>query len=83
MLKAVTPPFDVSVEVVNPVSGERVRCTPTMDAVYYAIKEAEYILSGQGLTREQTVRYHERYNAGMSWFMTFYPKEYRSLLQGL
>ena len=83
MLKAVTPPFDVSVEVVNPVSGERVRCTPTMDAVYYAIKEAEYTLSGQGLTREQTVRYHERYNAGMSWFMTFYPKEYRSLLQGL
>ena len=83
MLKAVTPPFDVWVDVVKRDSGERVRCTPTMEAVYCAIKEAEYNLSGQGLTREQTVEYHERFNAGIAWFKTYYPKEYRSLLQGL
>ena len=80
MLKAVTPPFDVSVDIVNRGSGESVRCTPTMEAVYWAIKKAEYNLSGQGLTREQTVEYHERFNAGIAWFRMYYPKEYMSLL---
>ena len=83
MLKAVTPPFDVSVDIVNRDSGESVSCTPIMEAVYWAIKRAEYNLSGQGLTRAQTVEYHERYNAGIAWFKTYYPKEYRSLLKGL
>ena len=80
MLKAVTRPFDVSVAVINPYSGERVSCTPTMDAVYNAIKIAEYNLSGQGLTREQTLKYHERFNAGIAWFRMYHPEEYMSLL---
>ena len=51
-----------------------------MEAEYWAIKKAEYNLSGQGLTREQTVEYHERFNAGIAWFRMYYPKEYMSLL---
>ena len=88
MLSAVTAPFDCAIniplEVHNPErKGETVTIKPVALAVYDAIKEAEYKLSGQGLSRGETMAYQVRYNKGITWFRKYYPKEYSALLEGV